>query len=493
MSARARSDRLNPVLLKEVRQALRSRTFAILFPTCLAVAVVFAIGVLVDRSQVENPGPSVFMPVFVILEIAALGLVPFSAFQSMAGEWDEGSHDLLVLSHLSPGRIVLGKLLTASVEAGLYFCAFLPLLLFTFLLRGVDVRDVLFLVVTLYVASMAMCCVALAAAGLSRLRFLRVVLLAALAGLGFGALVVGVELAEQFVERGRGFGTGFSNDDLLGLAFTLVGTGLVAFMFATTRIAHPEDDRSGAPRVAFTAILVAALAVIGFGLAGSVSQQDVYQWAAILAVCTSIPAIFFATEADRLPRRVRANVPANTVWAILATPFLPGGGRGVLWYLVQLALIAVWAFVVSAGLASSPDLHMYAWDTVGAQRWFAFVSYFVIYVAGFSLLCLRITDRPGGRLVARLALPVGALLTMLLPALIGFVFGIRGWESMKHPFFPFWTVFDKDAAPVRTYAILCGLVALGASTPRLVRAVSEVLAARRVRAARALEVATHGG
>lgn len=493
MSARARSDRLNPVLLKEIRQALRSRTFAILFPACLAVAVVIAVAVLVDSSHKENPGPDVFLPVFVVLEIAALGLVPFSAFQSMAGEWDEGSHDLLVLSHLSPGRIVLGKLLTAAVESALYFCAFLPLLLFTFLLRGVDVRDVLFLVCTLYVASLAMSCVALAAAGLSRVRFLRVVLLAALAGLGFGALVVGAELAQQFVERGRGFGSGFAMDELLVLTFTLIGSGLIAFLFAATRIAHPEDDRSSGPRLAFTAILVAALAVFGFGLVGNVSQRDLFEVASVMAVCISIPAICFVTEAEKLPRRVRANVPAGAVRAIVAAPFLPGGGRGVLWYLLQLALIAIWAFAVSASVTPSPVDNAKGWDAEGAQRWFTLIAYFMVYVAGFSLLLRRFTEKAGGRLIARLALPVLALLSMLLPALIGFVFGIRGWESMRHPFFPFWTIGEPNVRYSFTYVSLIGVAVLVASAPRLARAVGEVLAARRVRSARALEVATHGG
>ena len=46
---------------------------------------------------------------------------------------------------------------------------------------------------------------------------------------------------------------------------------------------------------------------------------------------------------------MRFDVPSNPVMAAIAAPFLSGGGRGVLWFLLQLAAIAAWAFTLSAG------------------------------------------------------------------------------------------------------------------------------------------------
>jgi hypothetical protein len=181
------------------------------------------------------------------------------------------------------------------------------------------------------------------------------------------------------------------------------------------------------------------------------------------------------------------------VLAAVAAPFLSGGGRGVLWFLLQLAIVAAWAYALSATLPQSPHTHSQAWDVNGARRWFALTAYFVVYVAGFSLLLRRFTPRPGGRLAARIALPVLALLSMLLPALIGFVADVRGWDDMRHPFFPFWVISDSQPSYPRAAAIVCAALVLLFSAPRLVRGVTEVLAARRVRAARPLEVAAHDG
>lgn len=479
----SRSDRLNPVLLKEVRQSLRGRVFAFVFPATVAVGVALAITVLVDggprmmSGATPSLGPLVFMPVITVLGVALLGLVPFSAFQSMAGEWDEATHDLLVLSHLSPARIVFGKLLTAAVEAALYVCAFLPMLLFTFLLSGVDVRDILFLTGLLYVTSLAMCCVAMSLAGLSRLRFWRVILLAALAGIGFLALIGGYELTQQFVVRGRGLGSA-SADVFWALSTVVLGVGALAFAFAATRIAHGEDDRSGPVRATLTAVLVAVL-VVAHSMSGGRDEVGVVSAA---GVATAIFAIGFVTEPERLPRRTRANVPANPLLALLVTPFLPGGGRGVMWWLLQLVICFAWAEI-----APSPPIggvmNEFQWSVRGTHRWLALMSYFFVYLAAISLVTTRFRDRPWGPLVMRLALPSIAVLSMVLPIVFGFVVGHDDLEDGEHGLMPFWVAFSSSANSERNVAILVATVVLLANGPRFARSISEVLDASRARRA----------
>ncbi len=483
MNARSWSDRLNPVLLKEVRQALRSRMFAILFPACVMLATALALVALVDHSSMAQLGRSVFMPVFGMLQLAALGLVPFTAFQSMAGEWDESTHDLLVLSDLSPTRIVLGKLLTSAIEAALYFSAFLPLLLFTFLLRGVDVRDVLFLVGVLYLASLTMCCCAFALAGLSRLRVWRVILLAALAGLGLAAFVAGSEFAQQFVQRGRGIGSSLDPGEAWAVVSTVVWTGVIAFTFAATRIAHVEDDRSSGPRIAITLTLLGLLGLFTSLTGAGLSADDLDEVAMVITMLASIPAFLFATEPDPLPRRVRQQIPANATLALLSAPLRPGGGRGALLFLLHLALIAAWASVLSAWLGPSPRSGR-GWEQGAWCEWACFASYFVVYVVGLSLVLRRLCASPGGRIVARIALPVAAVLSMLLPALMGFVLDIEAWAEMRHGFNPFRLLVDPLGPAQAVAALLAGLTIL-ASLPRFTRAVREVAGASRARRDRA--------
>lgn len=482
MKRAATSDRWNPILLKEVRQALRGRMFAFLFPATVLVGVGLAIAVLVDGHMRTNLGPQVFLPVFTVLGIAALGLVPFSAFQSMGAEWDEGTHDLLVLSHLSPTRIVLGKLLTASVESGLYFAAFLPILLFTFLLNGVALQDVLFLVGMLYAASLAMSAVAMSFAGLTRVRFWRVVLLAALAGVGFLALLGGFEVAEQFVLRGRGLGSSFSTDEVVITSTLVFGCGSLAFAFAATRIAHPEDDRSGPVRIAGTALLLVTLGFVTMDVIGTGSGMPIYVLAVVVGVLASIFAVFFVTEPERLPRRCAHRIPSRPWVALLLVPFLPGGGRGVLWWLLQLVIVVIWASVLESAHPMTMSFRD-RWSPETFGRWCAFMAYFVVYLAGFSLALTSLRKRANGPLLARIILPAAAVLSMLLPMFLGFLVDDHGWQNGHHPFFPFDLLDGSGRKDVRILAIIVASAVLAANLPRLTRSVQEVLAASRARRA----------
>ena len=103
------SDRVNPIVIKEVRQALRGNTFfkslwGVLILSALAGA--FALTVASNMNEAEAVGLGFFSVVYVCMCIALMGLTPIAAFQSLAGEWDDDSFELLVASDLGPGRFL---------------------------------------------------------------------------------------------------------------------------------------------------------------------------------------------------------------------------------------------------------------------------------------------------------------------------------------------------------------------------------------------------
>src|SRR5262245_30147670 len=99
------SDRLNPILVKEVRQALRGRFFKVMFWTTLGSATLSGLLVVAgaaSSNEVESIGQTFFIVMFGCMSAAVHAFVPFSAYLSTSGEWDENTHDLLVLSNLGP-------------------------------------------------------------------------------------------------------------------------------------------------------------------------------------------------------------------------------------------------------------------------------------------------------------------------------------------------------------------------------------------------------
>ena len=135
------TDRFNPVLVKEVRQAVRSRGFTVSFlltlgtTWCLSLALV---GMEGDALQVGTSGPAFYRAYLFALLIPLCFIVPLGVFGSVTAEFRDQTFEVLATSTLTPQQIVMGKLQAAGVSTGAYLSAMAPFLCFTYLLRGLD-------------------------------------------------------------------------------------------------------------------------------------------------------------------------------------------------------------------------------------------------------------------------------------------------------------------------------------------------------------------
>ena len=210
---------------------------------------------------------------------------------------------------------------------------------------------------------------------------------------------------------------------------------------------------------------------------------------AVALVGTALCDLFFVTETERISRRVRAFVPRSRVRAFLITPFLPGGGRGLLLLLLHAGMIAAAMSVVAfAGSVHRPGTHR---EHTGFAL-IVFTAFVVHYLALPSLVASRSSANARTRLLTRVLIPVIALLAGFLPNLLGFLVGNEAWLGGRHLLDPFWVVirgaFESDEA--YGYALVAtgsAALVLLMNLPRLVDGVREVLtaSAERDRAARA--------
>ena len=158
------SDRLNPILVKETRQSLKSRQFVVTFMLLLLAAwLISAGGVLLSGSALEYgaAGQGFFGMYFSVLVFAILVIVPFGAFRSMLAERDQFTFELLSISTLTPRQIVWGKLCSSIVQILLYYSAIAPFIAFTSLLQGFDFANVVFLLAVAFLWSVFMSMIAL--------------------------------------------------------------------------------------------------------------------------------------------------------------------------------------------------------------------------------------------------------------------------------------------------------------------------------------------
>lgn len=443
MSALARiallEDRLNPVLVKEVRQALRSRQFRSAFGFTLVVSLIVAVSIVLgntERAAWEPIGTMFFTGIFGCLAVAVIGFVPMAAFNAMGAEFDENTYDMLVLSHMRPRHIMLGKLFSAGVQALLYFSVFGFYTVFAFLLGGVDLALVLVSLPLLAIVSLALSSVALGLSSLSRKRVVRVGLMVVLsAGLVFsviGAISMQVAASE--------LGIDFTAPEVqAGLSAVLVAclvVGSLFFVIGTSRLAHEEENRSTGLRV-----LGFLMILISLGWAAWVHDQLGQIEPLVFVSCVAVAAAtilgtFFATERETLGRRVSVSLPNNKLLRLFLLPWLPGGGRGALWLLGMNASIV--AFVLWRLSASSLTGFLVVSGSELRDLIVVVAAYSLIYVLLPSALLSNRGKTPKQTIRARITIPALFILGMLVPAILGFMLDWQDLAMGQHFGNPFW-------------------------------------------------------
>ncbi|MCU0872059.1 MAG: ABC transporter permease, partial [Pirellulaceae bacterium] len=182
-------ERLNPILVKEARQALKSRQFVITFGLLLICGLgwsLIGVAMLMPGIYYAASGPFMLIGYAIILTVPMLLIVPFSAYRSLAGEREDGTYELLSITTLSSRQIVTGKLGSAVLQMLVYYSALSPCIAFTYLLRGVDVVTLGLILFYTFLASVLLSAVGLLVATLSRARHVQVLLsVALLLGLAF--------------------------------------------------------------------------------------------------------------------------------------------------------------------------------------------------------------------------------------------------------------------------------------------------------------------
>ena len=122
---------LNPILVKECRQALKSRQFLITFSLVLLCGWLWSIiglALLGPGVSYSFDGPEMFYAYYIILAFPLMIIVPYGAFRSLAGEREDRTYELLSITTLKPRQIISGKLASAVVQMLVYYSAISPCL-----------------------------------------------------------------------------------------------------------------------------------------------------------------------------------------------------------------------------------------------------------------------------------------------------------------------------------------------------------------------------
>lgn len=144
-------DRLNPVFVKELRQAVRGPLVLTMFYLTLCVMFGLLSFVMLKDSPKDGfhtpNGRLAFFTLLPSLTVLAMGCVTAWGGWRMAIERSLDEEDTLYFTPLAPERIIHEKLFSGLAVTSVFYAAGAPFLLLTMMMRGVDVTLVAFITV----------------------------------------------------------------------------------------------------------------------------------------------------------------------------------------------------------------------------------------------------------------------------------------------------------------------------------------------------------
>lgn len=338
-------DRINPILVKETRQALKSRQFTGTFMLLLVASLLVSFGgvaLIGPNIDYSAAGSAFFVSYFGVLAFAIFLVVPFGAYRSLAAEQEERTYELLSITTLRPSQIVIGKLLSAMIQMFIYYSAIAPFMAFTYLLKGIDILVILFTLYMSLLGSVALSMGGLFMATFSTRRSWQVLLtvliiVGLLAATGFS-----IPLAWVICEESGG---AFS-DEYFWIAMAGLLTGYVLsfaliLQLSVSQLTFESDNRSSKVRIVLVLQSLAALAWAAWGwLVEEPGDREILMISAITGcIAWVIVGSFLMAEPVGLSPRVARQIPRSGVGRSLATLFFPGPGTGLAFTLIHLVCI----------------------------------------------------------------------------------------------------------------------------------------------------------
>jgi ABC-type transport system involved in multi-copper enzyme maturation permease subunit len=410
------SDRLNPILIKEARQAIRSRQFVATFLLLLLGSWVFSMLYLAyfgPAAKYGALGRDLFYGYMIGLSGALLVVVPFGAFRSLAGEREDRTYELVTITGLSPRQIVLGKLSGAALQMLVYLSAMAPCVAFTYLLRGIDVWTILFVLFWLIAASLAFSLLALLVAAATRERHWQAFLGVGVAvGLVF-SLMGTIGLLHEILSHNLPFADREFWLANLAMITAYVSTFVLVLQAVAAQLTFEADNRSTGLRI--TMVVQQALFAGWMGWIYLVESRGDREVVMVFAMLSGmywwVLGSTLTGESPDLSARVRRGLPQSRIGRLLGAWLQPGPGTG---FMLMVATLGAVVLLTVLGVEVSSALRMRpGWGSAGAIQLFAVTGYaYTIVYVGIGKLLLDSL-----RKVARFAIVLPVLLQTVMLAI----------------------------------------------------------------------------
>jgi hypothetical protein len=444
------SDAVNPVVVKELKQALQSRfVVAVLLLFLLGQVVALGIYLMVQSTNGNldaadfQGGRTVFgLLHWILLATCILFLPVYSGFR-LAAERSEVYVDLLFIGALSPRAILAGKFVAALILASIIFCACAPFMTFTYFLRGIDLPSIFVIIGVDFLEVMAMVMLGLFLAIVPANRLFKVLL--ALVGLFFGLFVFGYTVGGTYTLLDTGALAAMDSPEFwtVTLAIVLEVLGVILFLFVgSVGLLSPLSANRMLPLRVGVSLFYLGSAVPLAACAGWIGDDwPIHVWLIASGILVSLGLLIVVNEREQWGPRVARTIPRR--WWLRPAVFLfySGAAGGVLWACLLGAGCWLALPLVRAGW-SDPLSRSETVESVRNTLLFTTAMFAYTYCYALGAVFLRtvlIKIQPVYTWVLALALMT---LGSVLPYLAIFLVHYRDWSLATHSL---WLLTDPIA------------------------------------------------
>jgi hypothetical protein len=415
-------DWINPIVVKELRQAVQSRfvVAALLSILCTQLIAIGIYLVATPNTVIDiDAGRQVFMMLYGILLFLCMLFVPLYTAIRLVAERSDTNVDLLFITTIKPRSIIAGKLFSALILTILIFSACMPFMAFTYFLRGIDLPSIFIVLALGFIIVMACTQLSIFVAAIPVNRVFKLL---------FGILVLWfiflTFLSAMAAVNGlfrMGIGSRFGDWDfwqaVLGI-LSLFGLVMGSFFVLSVALITPHAANRALPvRLFITSawglLFVAAFIVNLF----DENLELIIIWHLVFNSIFAIALFAGVSERDRLGRRVLRSVPQSLLKRILAFFFFSGAASGVLWAStgICLTLALAWAWSKLYPNYSSHN------DLVDSLKWAgAMCLYLFCYALSGALLRRRLLSRVGSEATWLIGV-ILMILGIVVPFLTGYL------------------------------------------------------------------------
>jgi len=427
-------ERVNPIAVKEFRQAVQNRLVVAVLMLFLLVNLCVVGGYLLLNEEAATSvdgGRGVFVGLYSCLMFVCVGFVPLYTGVRLSLERLDATADLMYVTTITPCAIIRGKFLTAMALTALIFSACMPFLVLTYLLRGIDLPTIAFILLIGFLVCTGANAAGVFAGGTSGSWFMRGLL--ALFSLFFLLYITGafISWTAQFLIFGIHMPLGgWEFWVWLGsiLLIEALGVGLL-HVWSVAMISPKQSNRMFIPRLYITAcwLILGALAAAWEVYSGTSHDELVMVWTVLSCVAFCILLAVCIGEQDGWGVRSRRTIPRNPLLRLPAFLFFTGAAGGMLWcilmFVLTLAAPAVCSVVFQSSTAEAilAD-HDYQEMLSNMPVIFGFVLCYCLTAAALRWWLLPWIPAKNLPLVAAMI----GMLACLLPVLGAFLLH-RGW------------------------------------------------------------------